>query len=186
MSFLTITEHLHWVFMRVAWFLNHTGLKSNRVCEGDLSPCVPTDDELSSHDETNTAEIIDQMFDEVLEYAGQMEREQTTANDITEDRDSGIGSCSGDKDKTDPESDKEKGGEEPDPKDETCNKSKTLEMSEDELLTFPPSGILSPLSKSVEAVVTPLVRVITQHLPLSLSRFVHKYAGIFMMLVCFM
>lgn len=32
------------------------------------------------------------------------------------------------------------------------------EGSGDELLTFPSSGILSPLSKSVEAVVTPLVR----------------------------
>lgn len=100
--------------------------------------------ELSSHDETNTAEIIDQMFEEVLEYAGRMQGE----DEDTEDHDSGIGVCPGDKDKMDMESEKEKSEEERD------------ESNADELLTFPPSGILSPLSKSVEAVVTPLVRLV--------------------------
>ncbi|XP_026168004.1 anillin, actin binding protein 2 isoform X4 [Mastacembelus armatus] len=102
-----------------------------------------TDVELSSHDETNTAEIIDQMFEEVLEYAGKMEEERAIDDDT--DRDSGISACSGDKDKMDGESGKAKSEQEA--KDEN---------SGDELLTFPPSGILSPLSKSVEAVVTPL------------------------------
>lgn len=100
------------------------------------------DVELSSHDETNTAEVIDQMFDEVLEYAERMEEERDDDEDA-EERDSGIVACSRDKDKMDTESEKEKSEEEG----EEC----------DELLTFPPSGILSPLSKSVEAVVTPLV-----------------------------
>ncbi|XP_071391544.1 anillin, actin binding protein 2 isoform X2 [Centroberyx affinis] len=115
-----------------------------------------TETELSSHDETNTAEMIDQMFGEVLEYAGMMEDERRHDED-TEDRDSGIGTCSGDKDKTDTESEKEKSEEEEEAKEEEGgDESKKLETSGDELLTFPPIGILSPLSKSVEAVVTPL------------------------------
>nr|XP_043891947.1 anillin [Solea senegalensis]XP_043891948.1 anillin [Solea senegalensis] len=115
----------------------------------DNLPINTTDAELSSHDETNTAEIIDRMFEEVLEYAGRMER----GGD--EDGDSGIGVCSGDKDKMDTESEKEKSEEEGEAKEE-CDESKKLESNGDDLLTFPPSGILSPLSKSVEAVVTPL------------------------------
>lgn len=117
------------------------------------------DAELSSHDETNTAEIIDQMFEEVLEYAGRMEEERADDED-TEDHDSGICACSEDKDKMDTESEKEKSEEESEAKEEECDESKNFESNGDELLTFPPSGILSPLSKSVEAVVTPLVRLI--------------------------
>ncbi|XP_033978094.1 anillin isoform X11 [Trematomus bernacchii] len=105
------------------------------------------DAELSSHDETNTAEIIDQMFDEVLEYAGRMEEQRR--DEDTED--SGIGICSGDKEKIDMESEKEKSEEKRESKEKHCDESNT-----DELLTFPSSGILSPLSKSLEAVVTPL------------------------------
>ncbi|XP_034056188.1 anillin isoform X9 [Gymnodraco acuticeps] len=105
------------------------------------------DAELSSHDETNTAEIIDQMFDEVLEYAGRMEEQRR--DEDTED--SGIGICSGDKEKIDMESEKEKSEEERESKEKHCDES-----NKDELLTFPSSGILSPLSKSLEAVVTPL------------------------------
>ncbi|XP_058502487.1 anillin, actin binding protein 2 isoform X2 [Solea solea] len=115
----------------------------------DNLPINTTDAELSSHDETNTAEIIDRMFEEVLEYAERMER----GGD--EDGDSGIGVCSGDKDKMDTESEKEKSEEEGEAKEE-CDEIKKLESNGDDLLTFPPSGILSPLSKSVEAVVTPL------------------------------
>ncbi|XP_030222089.1 anillin, actin binding protein 2 isoform X1 [Gadus morhua] len=119
--------------------------------------------ELSSHDETNTAEMIDQMFEEVLEYAGRMEEERRD-NEDTEDRDSGIGNYSGDKSKMDTESEKERSeeeeGEQPEKKSlERGGENEALETSEDELLTFPPSGILSPLSKSVEAVVTPLQRL---------------------------
>ncbi|XP_031141338.1 anillin isoform X5 [Sander lucioperca] len=112
-----------------------------------------SDAELSSHDETNTAEMIDQMFEEVLEYAGRMEER---GDEDTEDHDSGIGVFSGDKDKLDTESEKEKSEEEVESKAKECDESKKLESNRDELLTFPPSGILSPLSRSVEAVVTPL------------------------------
>ncbi|KAM3870020.1 anillin, actin binding protein 2 [Diretmus argenteus] len=114
--------------------------------------------ELSSHDETNTAEMIDQMFGEVLEYAGRIEEDRRD----DEDRDSGIGPCSGDKDKMDTESEKEKSEEEEAKEEDGCGESKELETSADELLTFPPSGILSPLSKSVEAVVTPLRMAVSQ------------------------
>ncbi len=127
-----------------------------------------TDAELSSHDETNTAEIINQMFEEVLEYAERMKEENVNDEDI-EDHDSGIGACSGDKDKLDTESMKEKSkeDEEEETREEDCDKSDKLDSNGDELLTFPPSGILSPLSKSVEAVVTPLVRWIhTFELPI--------------------
>jgi len=107
----------------------------------------------SSHDEANTAELIEQMFDEVLEYAERVEEDKKRDEDA-EDRDSGIGVCSGGKDKMDVE--KEKGE---DAKEEECDPNEKLESIGDELLTFPPSGILSPLSKSVEAVVTPMVRL---------------------------
>uniref|UniRef100_UPI0037E71B8F anillin, actin binding protein 2 n=1 Tax=Semicossyphus pulcher TaxID=241346 RepID=UPI0037E71B8F len=113
-----------------------------------------TEAELSSHDETNTAEIIDQMFDEVLEYAGRIEEERLNHED-TEDRDSGIGTCSGESSKIDMESEKEKSEKEADSEEE-LDQTKNLESNGDEMLTFPSSGILSPLSKSVEAVVTPL------------------------------
>ncbi|XP_056137710.1 anillin, actin binding protein 2 [Lampris incognitus] len=111
--------------------------------------------ELSSHDETNTAEMIDRMFEEVLEYAGKIEGKRD--GEDTEDRDSSIGTCSGDKDKMDTESEKERSGEEEEAKEEVGHGEDTQpDTTGDELLTFPPSGILSPLSKSVEAVVTPL------------------------------
>lgn len=120
-----------------------------------------TDAELSSHDETNTAEIIDQMFEEVLEYAGRIEEERAHH----EDTDSGIGACSAENTKMDTESEKDKSEEEGEAKEEEeedCDESKKLEQDGDDLLTFPPSCILSPLSKSVEAVVTPLRLTVSQ------------------------
>ncbi|XP_024911873.1 anillin, actin binding protein 2 isoform X7 [Cynoglossus semilaevis] len=116
----------------------------------DHSQTVTIDVELSSHDDTNTNEIIDQMFEEVLEYAGRMEDQRRGGDEDAEDGDSGIGACMGDKDKMDTDFEKEPSEEEGEAKEE-CE-----EGNGDELLTFPPSGILSPLSKSVEAVVTPL------------------------------
>ncbi|KAM6946375.1 anillin, actin binding protein 2 [Aplochiton taeniatus] len=89
----------------------------------------------SCHDETNTAEMIDQMFEEVLEAAGQTQGESQEADD----HDSGIAPGSGEK--------KEEEEEE---------EAAAKDTSEDEMLTFPPCGILSPLSKSVETVVTPM------------------------------
>ncbi|MEQ2309832.1 hypothetical protein AMECASPLE_002556 [Ameca splendens] len=97
------------------------------------------------HDDTNTAETIEKMFEEVLEYAEKVEEEGRVGED-GEDHDSGIGACSGGKNSVDLE--REKNETEEEPREEECD--------EDELLTFPQSGILSPLSKSVEAVVTPL------------------------------
>ncbi|XP_074533006.1 anillin, actin binding protein 2 isoform X3 [Halichoeres trimaculatus] len=115
-----------------------------------------TDSESSSHDETNTADIIDQMFEEVLEYAGRIEEERGNHEDI-EDHDSGIGPCSRDKFHMDVRSGKEKSEAKEEVKaEEDGGESKMLENDEDDMLTFPPSAILSPLSKSVEAVVTPL------------------------------
>nr|XP_020441335.1 anillin-like isoform X8 [Monopterus albus] len=110
---------------------------------GAVKSSVNTTDVELSHDETKTAQIIDQMFEEVLEYAGKMD--ETVDNEDAEDHDSGIGACSGDM-----ESEKEKSEEKGEAKEERD------ENSGDELLTFPLSSILSPLSKSVEAVVTPL------------------------------
>uniref|UniRef100_A0A3P8SC19 Anillin, actin binding protein 2 n=1 Tax=Amphiprion percula TaxID=161767 RepID=A0A3P8SC19_AMPPE len=58
------------------------------------------------------------------------------------------------RDKMDTESEKEKSEEEGEAKE--GDEGKKTENNGDELLSFPTSGILSPLSKSVEAVVTPL------------------------------
>ncbi|XP_060892312.1 anillin, actin binding protein 2 isoform X9 [Labrus mixtus] len=123
---------------------------------GNKQSSVGTDAELSSHDETNTAEIIDQMFEEVLEYAERIEEERVHHED-TEGHDSGIGACSVENIKMDTESKKDKSEEEGEAKEEDeLDDSKMLEKEGDDMLTFPPSCILSPLSKSVEAVVTPL------------------------------
>ncbi|XP_062245310.1 anillin, actin binding protein 2 isoform X3 [Platichthys flesus] len=134
--------------------INDSALSEARTSEESRAETSMSDAELSSHDETNTNEIIDQMFDEVLEYAGRMAEERGNDDD-PENGDSGIGVCSGDQDKMDTESKKEKSKEEGGAKEE-WDESKELEGNGDELLTFPPSGILSPLSKSVEAWVTPL------------------------------
>ncbi|XP_061784051.1 anillin, actin binding protein 2 isoform X7 [Nerophis lumbriciformis] len=106
-----------------------------------------TDVEPSYHDETNTAEIIDQMFDEVLEYAERIEEkrsndEGTLGRGIAEKEDVVIESEQGKNNQING-------------KKEECDEIKKLEANGDELL-FPPTGILSPLSKSVEAAVTPL------------------------------
>lgn len=118
----------------------------------DMQPFPLADGELSSHDDTNTAEIIDQMFGEVLEYAGMMEQEKVGKG---EDHDSGISTVVV---LTAAESVKNEEKEEEKEADEEEDSGDEEEDSGDELLTFPSSGILSPLSKSVEAVVTPLVR----------------------------
>ncbi|KAF7225145.1 transcript variant X5 [Nothobranchius furzeri] len=115
-------------------------------------PANPADDGLSSHDETGTAEVIDKMFEEVLECAGNVEEKERVDEDA-EDCDSGIGACSGDKDKMDTDVQKETSEE---ATEEGKNESNKLDSYGDELLTFPPSVILSPLSKSVEAAVTPM------------------------------
>ncbi|KAJ3595867.1 hypothetical protein NHX12_002279 [Muraenolepis orangiensis] len=109
---------------KVTFILETESINDSILAESNTSSESSFSGELSSHDETNTAEMIDQMFEDVLEYAERMEGQQGDDKDM-EDQDSGIGTFTGDKDK-------------------------------EELLTFPPSGILSPLSKSVEAVVTPL------------------------------
>ncbi|XP_045894128.1 uncharacterized protein si:dkey-30c15.10 isoform X2 [Micropterus dolomieu] len=135
--------------------INDSTLSETNTSMESRAETSVSDAELSSHDETNTAEIIDQMFEEVLEYAGRMEEGRADDDDI-EDYDSGICACSADKDKMETELEKEKSEEEAETKEEECDESKKLESNGDELLTFPPDGILSPLSKSVEAVVTPL------------------------------
>ncbi|CAI5668118.1 unnamed protein product [Oreochromis niloticus] len=114
-----------------------------------------TDTEVSFRDETNTGEIIDQMFEEVLEFAERMEG--------PEDHDSGIGACSVENNKM--ETEKEKSEEEGEAKEEKSDESDKVDSIRDELLNFPPTGILSPLSKSVEAVVTPL-RLATSQEPI--------------------
>ncbi|XP_029951584.1 anillin-like [Salarias fasciatus] len=104
---------------------------------------VQTSDVELSTNEQNTSEIIDQMFGEVLEYAQQMEQEE----EQTEDQDSGIETFSAPKEKKDEEEGRAQEEE---------------ENNGEELLTFPPSGILSPLSKSIEAAVTPLRLTVSQ------------------------
>ncbi|CAJ1057056.1 anillin isoform X4 [Xyrichtys novacula] len=120
--------------------------------------------ELNSHDDTNTADIIDQMFQEVLEYAETME-EESTNHEVTEDRNNGTEAGSAENIKVnmeEGEKSKEKDEIKEEGVEENGDENKMLDKDEDDMLTFPPSGILSPLSKSVEAVVTPLRIVVSQ------------------------
>uniref|UniRef100_A0A3B5KWC2 Anillin, actin binding protein 2 n=1 Tax=Takifugu rubripes TaxID=31033 RepID=A0A3B5KWC2_TAKRU len=112
----------------------------------------PDETEVSCHDEKNSADSLDQMFEEVFEHVDRMEEGGGGGED---DHDSSVGAEM----KTEPE--EQTTQQEPE-------KTKNCEDIEEELLTFPPSGILSPLSKSVEAVVTPLRLTVSQeasHLP---------------------
>ncbi|XP_062317229.1 anillin, actin binding protein 2 isoform X2 [Osmerus eperlanus] len=104
--------------------------------------------DFSSHDETNTAEMIDQMFEEVLEMA---------TGGCQEDHDSGIAAGSTEKDVREPlpDEEEEEGEEGEEEEEEEEEERRDVDTSGDDL-TFPPSGILSPLGKSVEAVVTPM------------------------------
>ena len=111
---------------------------------------ISTEAELSSQDETNTAEMIDLMFKDMLEASARGREKEGT-----EDYDSGIATVMRRKEKT--ELDKEKAEE-----GEDLEEIRELHSSVDELLTLPPSCILSPLSRSVEAVVTPMVRLCRQ------------------------
>ncbi|XP_029552039.1 anillin-like isoform X2 [Salmo trutta] len=110
-------------------------------------PIQDIEAELSSQDKTNTAEMIDLMFKDMLEAAAQGREEE----EGTEDYDTGIATVMRRKEKTDTELDKEKAEE-----GEDLEETRELDSSADELLTLPPSCILSPLSRSVEAVVTPM------------------------------
>ncbi|XP_014004374.1 uncharacterized protein isoform X3 [Salmo salar] len=110
-------------------------------------PIQDIEAELSSQDETNTAEMIDLMFKDILEAAAQGREEE----EGTEDYDTGIATVMRRKEKTDTELDKEKAEE-----GEDLEETRELDSSADELLTLPPICILSPLSRSVEAVVTPM------------------------------
>ncbi|XP_029489932.1 anillin-like isoform X1 [Oncorhynchus nerka] len=100
--------------------------------------------ELSSQDETNTAEMIDLMFKDMLEASAQGREKEGT-----EDYDSGIATVMRRKEKTELDNEKAEEGED-------LEEIRELDSSVDELLTLPPSCILSPLSRSVEAVVTPM------------------------------
>ncbi|KAK5617879.1 hypothetical protein CRENBAI_025328 [Crenichthys baileyi] len=135
---------------KVTFILEPELINSSALSESDVSAESRAETSLSDagsecHDDTNTAETIEKMFEEVLEYAEKIE-EGGGAEEDGEDHDSGIGACSGGKNSVDLE--REKNETEEEPREEECD--------EDELLAFPQSGILSPLSKSVEAVVTPL------------------------------
>ncbi|XP_064808153.1 anillin-like isoform X4 [Oncorhynchus masou masou] len=107
-------------------------------------PIQDIEAELSSQDETSTAEMIDLMFKDMLEASAQGREKEGT-----EDYDGGIATVMRRKEKT--ELDKEKAEE-----GEDLEEIRELDSSVDELLTLPPSCILSPLSRSVEAVVTPM------------------------------
>lgn len=93
------------------------------------------------------------MFDEVLECAGRMEEEEEEERG-GDAEDSDIGVCPGDKDN---KMDTEKSEEEAGSKEEERGASEKPRGDGDELGS-PPSGALSPPSRSVEAGVTPMVR----------------------------
>ncbi|KAJ7997783.1 hypothetical protein DPEC_G00215700 [Dallia pectoralis] len=103
--------------------------------------------ELNSPDETNTTEMIDLMFDEVLDAAAAAAAQRDVEEDGDEEEgadvhSSDVATAMDRPEKTHPEFD--------------------VERADEDLLTFPTSCILSPLSKSVEAVVTPMRLAATQ------------------------
>ncbi|XP_036400121.1 anillin [Megalops cyprinoides] len=100
-----------------------------------------TDVELTSQEEMNTSEMIDQMFKGVLDI--------TVEEEEGEKEEDGNGNSNGEESG---EEKKEQGDEKMNAEDE----NKPLDTSLEELLTIPPSCILSPLSKSLAAVVTPM------------------------------
>ncbi|PWA24857.1 hypothetical protein CCH79_00010165, partial [Gambusia affinis] len=121
---------------KVTFFLEPELISGSPLPERNASEESRADSSLSdsgssSHDDTNSTETIEKMFEEVLEYAGRAEEEGRVEED-GEDHDSGIGSCSVGKSG-------EKIEREEEPRGEECDEN-------DELLTFPQSGILSPLS----------------------------------------
>lgn len=122
--------------------------EQDSILSTDMVEHLSSDAGSGSHDDTNTAETIEKMFEEVLEYAEKVEENRLVEED-GEGHDSGISACSG-----------EKGGVEKSRREEEPKEEESDENDGDELLTFPKGGILSPLSKSVEAVVTPLVRTL--------------------------
>ncbi|XP_061878388.1 anillin, actin binding protein 2 isoform X6 [Entelurus aequoreus] len=132
---------------KVTFILESELINSSTSSEASIGSV--SDVEPSYHDETNTAEIIDQMFDEVLEYAERIEEKRKRSND-----EGTLGHGIAEKEDVDIESEQGKNNQ-MNGKKEECDAIKKLETNGDELL-FPPTGILSPLSKSVEAAVTPL------------------------------
>ncbi|KAJ8398679.1 hypothetical protein AAFF_G00422070 [Aldrovandia affinis] len=105
--------------------------------------------ELSSHEEMNTSEMIDQMFKGVLDITEEEEEE--------EDEEEGAGSGSG------PELGEKKKEQKESVKIEV-EESKPPDSNVDKLLSIPSSWILSPLGKAVEAELT-LLGLGPSHLP---------------------
>ncbi|KAL0968257.1 hypothetical protein UPYG_G00264380 [Umbra pygmaea] len=144
---------------KVTFILEPEMINDSAVSELDSSSSwrreSTSETELNSHDETNTAEMIDQMFSEVLDVAAQRGLEEPEEG-ATEDHNSGIATVTGREEKTATDIDTEKA-------EDVLKETHELEPSDDEdLLTFPPRCVLSPLSKSVEAVVTPMRLAVSQ------------------------
>ncbi|KAG7468483.1 hypothetical protein MATL_G00143220 [Megalops atlanticus] len=97
--------------------------------------------ELTSQEEMNTSEMIDQMFKGVLDITVEEEEGEKEEDGNWNSNGEELG-----------EEKKEQGDEKMNTKDE----NEPLDTSLEELLTIPPSCILSPLSKSLAAVVTPM------------------------------
>ncbi|XP_061775911.1 anillin-like isoform X4 [Nerophis ophidion] len=136
---------------KVTFILESELINSSTSSEASIGSV--SDVEPSSHDETNTAEIIDQMFDEVLEYAERIEEKRSNDEGT-------LGHGIAGKEDVHIESEQCKNNQMNGKKEER-DEIKKLETNGDELL-FPPTCILSPLSKSVEAAVTPLRLVATK------------------------
>ncbi|KAJ8343895.1 hypothetical protein SKAU_G00312240 [Synaphobranchus kaupii] len=114
-----------------------------------------TDAEPSPPEELSTSKMIDQMFAGVLDTT-EVEEEEEEGHD-EEEGNEGEGN-------TATESEEERRGQQQEDEDDEREQqdeeegegSRSQESSEDELLSPLPSCLLSPLSKAVEAVITPL------------------------------
>lgn len=136
------------------------GDRSTRVLEPVVRP----------HEEMSTSALIDEMFEDVLQAADREEEDGGNDSSVSESRQKA------DMETAEPEPKLKSPSLSPGGEEEACEgaqkegensnegeevvgeREESAECNEDDFLSFPPSCILSPLSKSVEAVVTPMVR----------------------------
>ncbi|KAI1904553.1 hypothetical protein AGOR_G00006820 [Albula goreensis] len=113
------------------------------------------DTELGSPEELSTSKMIDEMFEGVLDTTEE-EEEQPQRHEEKEGEGNSSTSESEEERREQQPQEEEEEKEHPQEGVKREEESKPQDVSEDELLSTLPSCLLSPLSKSVEAVVTPL------------------------------
>lgn len=125
------------------------------------------------HEEMSTSALIDKMFEDVLQTA---DREEDEEKEEERGNDSSVSEGKQEADTETAETEPRLKSQSPGLRDDYCDREQDKDKrsneeevvaeeseenagcAEDDFLSLPASCILSPLSKSVEAVVTPMVR----------------------------